>query len=314
MKSLISCFVILWVVTLSSCTKPEPVPEKEPAPKDEVELLREQYSLYQKKSTELKDEYGFRYFSCDGVGFSVMAAWGFADPIDLGSVQREPGKYVRRPAIYGECYPRNSKSEMSRDHILRIVWILHRSGACREIAEINDYLESHNYTLGKGYHSRTFVNPSLYTTFKLVEVAHCGGKWEGKRVPYVPTNSPGKEAYANELAALHILLRSEVEGVTPHYRAWLDSKINSEPRNPLWRVIYWKITKERLEGALEALRGDEWPQDRLPTSREHCETWVTQRAPGNDWEPCYHGNGTVELHPAGEWGWLARLILEEYGR
>jgi hypothetical protein len=85
----------------------------------------------------------------------------------------------------------------------------------------------------------------------------------------------------------------------------LKEQYNRVPENPLYSYAYHKYHTGDYYDPLELLVSNKyWPAARLPSSIDYCDSWLVQRDPGKDWQPCDEG----KTHTGGELIFIVSLI------
>ena len=279
-------FFFLFLVL--SCSKParnEPV-----ALPFADKALQEKRELYVSLLPTVRDVDGFvEWRECDSVHWTALvgAATG---PFNIRAVIDDEGKLHRRPQRHGECYPKNSKSENSRDAFLMV---LAYGLATRDLDLIDGifrYGKAHNWVMGKGPLSRTFFTLNMRSLYARA-VQHLGGKKHQERL--LPMAWPsGQTGYAAHLQIVSILVDAKIEGgITEQGLKRILEHAQREPKNSLYVAALSRFDSQYAPIATGLLLSEAWwPKDRLPTSADRCEPWLTQRDDGESWLPCEDGH------------------------
>ena len=253
-----------------------------------------------------QDVYGF-LGTCDSLLFTGLLGTVPGTNIDLLHARDSKGAWHRRPMVYG-CYPHQSKSTISRDMLLGVLYWAYYNKRCDVVDDLIDYSFKHFMVMGKGPLSRTLMSPSLLSTAAWISY-RLGGpsrKWL-RAIPYMGGEKlTGFEAH---LQVLHLLLRKQLktDDCYKYQRRWINYHLNRCPTNPLF-----------LHAAgFNALAMDEldnpklWPVDRLPTTRNRKEPWLFQRdTDTDDWKPAVKGT-PVETHSGADYLFLVSMILRD---
>lgn len=138
--------------------------------------------------------------------------------------------------------------------------------------------------MGEGDLSRINIMPNLFATFCWISY-----KLGGPSRPWARWLSAdagvtgGIDGYRAFLQVSHILLRSEITGrkLTKKERRVLQFHAARQPEN-----AFYQTAVGNYELAAKCLENEQYyPADRLPTSRDRYEQWLTLRDTGKDWQP-----------------------------
>jgi hypothetical protein len=279
---------LLALLSLEGCREKEGV-------SDEVrQAIQSKYQTYLSLATEKRKSHGWLYDDCDGLLFSSLSSWAGVDS-SIGAAEQKPGAWWRRPDK--NCYPEESKSEISRDMIVGLVWWLYKHKKADDIREIF-YVCRDDKLLGAGDESRTKCTPNILST---VSVAYKGltGKdlgWSHVAV----TKTLLKTGYQVHLTALQIGLRKLITGrLSKTNEAWLYRRLRYNPSNAILLTIWG----DGVKAGEVLLREDLFPPERLPSSMDRCEPWLWQREE-SEWEPC-----AGKSHRGGDFLFAAKLLL-----
>lgn len=250
--------------------------------------------------------------ACDSLLFSGL--YGAAvDSVDLTAAETTTAGTVvwhRNPEM--DCSPAagTSRSTISRDQIIGVLWWAWRHHRGDVVQSLQDDLLKTSFLLrGQGTPGELLVTPALANTIATM-VRRLGGHsesvWEA-----LPAVFQVQDGFADHLTAWHILLRGEMlGGITVLDKQVLRSLAAREQDNPLYQAAYAKYSDGDQHRALELLLSSpHWPNNRLPTTLEHCAEWPVQRdaSAGTDWLPC--SPLLVQQHTGAELVAIARLIL-----
>jgi hypothetical protein len=256
--------------------------------------IQDKYQTYLSLATEKRGSHGWLYDDCDGLLFSSLSSWAGVDS-SIGAAERSPGVWWRRPD--SNCYPEESKSEISRDMIVGLVWWLYKHKKADDIREIFYVCRDDKY-LGAGDESRTKCTPNILSTLSVAYRELTGKDLGYSRFPVTKTIK--RTGYQVHLTGLLIAFRKHVTGeLSKTNEAWLYSRLRYNPNNAILLTTWGDG-----EGAGEVLlREDLFPQGRLPSSEDRCEPWVWQREE-SEWKPC-----AGEKHRGGDFLFAAQLLL-----
>lgn len=274
--------ILILLTSCGVCDKRENSPKPSPA-----ELLEAKYNRYLELIKDVQDGSGFiETIRCDSLLLSALSGTGGA-PVELRSARNSEGQWFRRPLNYPECYANGeSKSTISRDMILGVMWYAWARQDLEIAQSLYDYATDHNLVMGQGVPSRTILSPMFYGTLALI-VDKLGGE-SSKTIRKIPAlfdnNLSGYEIHLQEL---HLALRAEIlGGASDKELASFKQYSEKDPKNPLLQAIYHKYSDGNQSKAISLLLSDYWPQGRLPTSRDRCDEWVVSQDRGKNWEPC----------------------------
>lgn len=269
-----------------------------------TEALRERYSEYSTLILTQRDEHGFIYASdCDSLLFSSLTG-SIIGPIDIGSAEQKPGKFVRlsNPDNIGKC-----NSDISRDMLTGLFLYLDRWEDQRTLLRIWDWGSSHNWKMGDG-DDRTIMSPGLIGELAsvLYHVSHGKVDYAERHIPQVYTPIPG---YQTHLLMIQLLTEGRIAGEVSTRQLSALQKISLEnSENPLAQALLHRFTDGDQSKATELLLS-QFPGGRLPDTRDYCDMWRTQRA---DWDtglrPCPDRG---QIHSGGDFLVAAAVILGE---
>jgi hypothetical protein len=273
-----------------------------------AQALRDAYSTIAEQNAQLRDPNGFIDVEhCDSLLFSSLNAVGADITIDIYSARNEQGQWFRRPLDYPECYASGfSKSSISRDMLLGLMWYLWSTRDLQGLQALYDYGEERNWIMGEGDSARINLRLGLQTTLEAAI-----RRLKGDRLPLIELADPflgSPTGYEAHLQVLHILLRGEIYGSLSQSTAGkLLEQHKRQPRNPLFAYASARYVTGDYALAERLLLGGIWPLDRLATSEDYCSPWPIERDDGADWLPCNQG----KLHSNGDWLFVARLLLRQ---
>lgn len=258
-----------------------------PSSYQSLEKKSEVYSNLVKYKT---DENGFILTeACDSLLFSgLLSAAKVNMQVDIRAAQDENGNWHRRPNH--DCGPEfdNSRSTISRDMMIGLMWHLWRHQDVNTATELLDDLKSNLYFMeGEGTAGELLWTPAMLST-----LAHLILKLDGPRYPLelaLPVSYSEEPGYVAHLIAFHIGLRGEIlGGITSSELDLLKLHKEREEQNPLFQAVYHKYLDGNQDKAINLLlNSQEWPANNLPTTVEHCDAWPIQRDYSEkDWGPC----------------------------
>jgi hypothetical protein len=236
------------------------------------------------------------------------ALLGIVEPVDILKARDKDGKWFRRPIGYKECYSNNeSKSTISRDMMIGLLYWLYYNNKGQEAEELLKYGRDHNWVMGEGDLTATFFTPALQATLALVIEKLTGNKY--LEVNY-PQSFSKNESYQAQLTVLHILLRAKILGkVTDKEFEILKYQHDRVPSNALFSYGYHKYSDGNQEETLAILLNTQlFPNNAIPNTNNYCTDWLWSRDPGADWQPCPEEN---ETWTGGEFLFVAKLLLDD---
>jgi hypothetical protein len=218
--------------------------------------------------SHVQDEHGFiNSDECDSLLFTGLIGAAGVD-IDIEAAQGKPGQWFRRPSQ--DCYPDHSKSTISRDMILGLLWYSWRNKRLDIVTDLFQYGRRNDWVMGKGSPSRTALSPLMINT--IIRIIQ---KLDGKAWPYIspeiwPKVEPG---YQRHIQTLHLLLRGEVMGkLSGQAVDRLKANYEDEPHNILFQAAH-NLWIEETEIDIS-----HYPTDRLPSYNDWHDIWPPQRS------------------------------------
>lgn len=278
---------------IQSCGKSE---IKSPEPVFDAELA-ERYYDYKNLIASQQDSHGFIYTEdCDALLFTALAGLALGT-VDIRAAREDNGRWHRRPAK--DCYPKHSKSTISRDMLLGVMWYAYYHRDLELAENLWSYGRARHWIMGDGVRSRTQFSPSLVASLgQLIHVL--GGEDHAERYLLPHFDAPGLIGFEAHLQVLNILLRLRLYGkIDEVAEQRIKEQIAREPQNPLFQYAAGNTSE-----AINLLKRI-FPAKRLPTSDDHCAPWLFQRDFGRHWEPCADG----KTHSGGDLLFLGHLIL-----
>lgn len=286
---------LLLALCLFSCSKsdlqvPTPVVD---------ERLQSTMGVYKAEIVQQQDSHGFIYADeCDSLLFTSLAAIAL-DAVDIRAAREDNGRWHRRPAK--DCYPEHSKSTISRDMLLGVMWYAYYHRDLELVESMWSYGSARSWIMGDGLRSRTLFTPALVSTLAQLIYKLGGASHEERKIP-VLTWSPVDDFEAH-LQVLHIMLRHRIYGtIEQTAEDRLKEQATRQPKNALFQYAIGNVSE-----AIEQLNDPNlFPWDRLPTSSDRCGRWLFERDYGKNWLPCSDNR----IHSGGELLFLATLITK----
>lgn len=262
---MLKLFIILLLV---SCGKHEP---KKPTQVNPDVVAKAE--LYKSLSKGWAHQGG-----CDSLGFtSLCKLSGGCGEAVITDAEGEPGRWYRNPGK--ECYPSNSKSDISKDMFIMLLPYLYASGDKQNIQEIYDYGQKNGWVMGRGYLSRTYLTPPIVLLLQQML-----GLWGVE----TPTKEVTKAGFEKHLDAIYLINKWMVnKSIDSLQLAQIKQYKEENPSNALMQAIYHKFSDGDQSDAIAILLDESlFPRDRLPTAKDRCEEYLWQRDYGDDWKPC----------------------------
>lgn len=269
---------------------------------NDLSSLTDKSSFYVEQIQERKqDSNGFIMTEkCDSLLFTGLLSAARPDlNINVSAAKRD-GKWNRRPTH--DCGPEfgNSRSTISRDMMIGYFWHLWRAKDLISAVTLMDELKSNAYFLkGDGTPGELFMLPSYMNT--LAEMIKAMGGPEYNIELLMPASFQSQpEGFEAHLTGWHIHLRGEILREIPtnnmEILTFLALK-NSE--NPFFQALKAKYDDGNMDKVIDLLlNNNEWPNDSLPTTENHCDEWPIQREyQEKDWGACepFHEHTGAEL-------------------
>lgn len=286
MSQLICLLFLSFLVQVQGCGKRN----KEDEAKQVVvpEDIQAKIKLYKELSVTTLDKYGFVHGKCDSVGFtSLCLASGGCSSTNVFAAEVN-GRWYRH-AEHDCLALKETKSDMSRDHILMLLTLFQKTGQVEPIKRMRGYLEGHNWQLGDHDGSVDGLNRVQALGFAPLIIDMSKGEFPSAK----PQGNNGdvvyeKKGFEAHLEVLTIRLEAAVYGaITGSQKDELRKQAERVPRNALFVCMDKRFSGGDVSKGWEILRDESlYPKDRLPTSKERCTDYLNQRDDGDDWKPC----------------------------
>lgn len=287
---LLSCLFFLLLLGACERSKPKDTEPSTPDPR-----LLAKYETYVALAGSVDEN------DCDWLLFASLNEAGGGKAADPERARGSNGQWYRTPAQ--DCYPDRSGSTISRDMFLGLFWwaLVHDR---RDVLEqVQDYGALHGWVMGEGELSRTVLTPNIQLVLADL-IREMGGKDynPGRFEP----DYPPVTGYEAHLSAIIVGLRAvSGSGSEMGYDA-ARKLVSRQPRNAFFQAVLGLYTGDQTAATELLLNEAWWPADRLPTSADRCEPWLTQRDEGESWLPCPDENLT---HSGGDFMIAAALAL-----
>lgn len=267
---------------------------------DKLQLLADKTVKYEELFLSQQDQFGFiEYNRCDSLIFTGISNKN----ANLTAAEIEPGRWIRRPAAYSECFASGmSRSEVSRDGLIGVMFWAVENKDTDTLLRLWRYGTDNNWIMAKGgWEHSVMAPPHIALLAQAIYYTSDGARDYAIRHTRTPMLSAG-EGFEGHLQVLQFLLQKKVYGSTIATDKSIMKQLGEQrPNNPLMLYMMGDI-----DGATNILL-EKFPQDRLPTSNDWCTTWINEQAyDGNGLKPCPEENST---HSGGDFLFTARMIL-----
>jgi hypothetical protein len=259
---------------------------------------------YAGQMSSVQDVHGFIDSDhCDATLFSgLLGASGYVT-VDLTAAMADSGQWFRRPSQ--DCLATgDSKSTISRDMFLGIMWWAWRNHRLDVIEGIIQYASDNNLVMGENDGSidginRVLMSPTMLLTLHLLRHKLGGADSVAAHTPIVWSYQ--ESGFERHLQVLHFLIRAEARGrnildLSGRANTLIQKYHEEEPLNVLWSAVH-----SRYNGVNKSIVTDivkiMYPKDHLPTNENWCDAWPVQRGPDSSgWKPC----DKTKTHSGGE--------------
>lgn len=231
---------------------------------------------------QVQDAQGFiETRACDSLLFSGLIGAGGAY-VNLTAARDPDGRWHRRPTAYPECYPSESKTTISRDMILGVMWYAFAASDRGMLESLWSYGSARSWIMGDGDRAVVTLTPQMVGLLAQLIYKMGGANHVTERA--LPAAYPASLTdFEAHLATLEIQLRKRAYGaIESSAKTALVAYAARQPQNPLFQCALGNV----VQAASQLKDAKYWPNDRLPESRDRCTFWVTQRDYGADWLPC----------------------------
>jgi hypothetical protein len=287
-------YIFILLVLALGCGKPDNKPNDVKPSSDEIAAKE---AFYRAEAHKVRDAHGaILTDECDSAHFTALEG-AVSDGVDLQAFIDASGKMHRRPVDDAECYPQFSGSESSKEMYGYAALYALKHKDLKFIQDRFDYGAAHQWVMGKGDVSRSLLTPTGRAELAQAIDALGGPKYPDRLMTLPrPKGLRGFEAFVQVVGVLFEGAR--FGGITDASRQVIDDHAGRNPRNAMFACMSARWGSGSLERA-QALLLDTaiFPADRLPTSADYCERWITQREDDDKgWKPCPDEGKT---HPAG---------------
>lgn len=248
--------------------------------------IEQKASLYCELSKQQYTENKFVVDECDSAGFTSLYSLGCSNNnVDLSVFSSESGEMFRNPNK--DCYPTRSKSGFSKDHVLMRLVAAVGQGDKVWPKSFLEYVTSNNGFFCDGIDAQTKISRCLISPFLASYLSKASG---GSSLLAESEDSLGERyGFESHLHVLAIWLRGRVDGsIDDIDLGYLETYARREPLNALYQAAAYRYGKATKEEVINAFGSSHWPNDRLPSSTEHCSGYLFQRdmSSAGDWDPC----------------------------
>lgn len=279
------------------------------------EALSNKKAFYCAEGKRVLAERGFMDSRCDSLLFTAL--WSTAcGPVDLTSWEDidTPGKWHRNPNR--DCFlngqPNGSASSISRDMFLGLFHHIWSTKDKTMIQDIVNYGEEHNWIMGEAKDNETLLSRCLMTP-QLISLAKDikSGLFGLAATRQSSDDAVGTNVgFRAHLDILRILLSGRVRGgVSDSELSTLKDQAKRQPHNALYVAAYEKYSGGNHAAEL-LLSQEHFPNDRLPTTANHCINYLHSRDEGDeDWKPC--AEAPLKEHDGTDFVFAAWVVLGE---
>jgi hypothetical protein len=321
MEKIMIRFLALCLVSmiLNSCWIFQEIKGSKPKKKDDPRIseVREKFDFYLAEIVARQDSHGFIMTDeCDALLFSGLVKAAGAR-VNLRAAM-DGGRFYRRPLSYTPCYPGFSRSSMSRDMLLGVLWGIWHDQDGALLKELLNRLIEDKWILGEGDPATLVVTPALQATIGDLD-AQLNKNKHPLLQNYPQAWNTSVTDFRMHLQMLHMELRAQIHGgVTDFEKDIFQFMAQAEPNNALAQALHAKHNTGDFGEALDLLLNETWwPSNRLPTSFDRKEPWLTQRqhkkdgAINPDWLP--NTQEDMVRHSGGDYLFAAMIILKHFG-
>lgn len=274
-------YVMLIVLCNISCGETKPKADIDPFP-----AIEQKAKLYCELSKQDYERNKYVVDECDGAGFTSLYALACPDNgVDLSVFEAESGEMFRNPTH--DCYPEKSKSGFSKDHVLmRLVAAIGQNDRTWP-AKFFKYVEDNNGFFCDAVDAETRLSRCFLSPF-LVE--YINKALSNKQLTAESDDAWfEKSGFEAHLHVLGIWAKGKIDGsISNTDSTYLKAYAKREPLNALYQSVAYRYGQATKEDVLNAFSSDHWPSDRLPSTADHCSSYLFQRdmSSTNDWSPC----------------------------
>jgi hypothetical protein len=296
--------LLFLIAVLSSCGPKKQV-TKTLSTEEKLEALEQKAVLYRQLITQEQGPSGFiESQACDSLLFSSLAATAGVN-VNVQAAEVSSGRWLRRPSSMPECFSNGlSRSTISRDQLLGVLWWAYRTRNIPVIERLWNYGKARDWFMGDDNASgtHTLMTPLVPLLSRLRN--NLNGKsldtgWSS--LPLAAETDQWKTGFEAHLQVLQLLLDKQFRGgYTLPALAVIENHAERQPNNPLFQYASGNVA-----GAVDLLLEESiWPADRLPESQDRFSPWVLERDDGPDWQP----GGEPKKHSGADLLFMVYLI------
>ena len=225
---------------------------------------------------------------CDSLLFTgLLSAAG--KKADIHAAQAADGSWHRRPGQdCGEAFG-NSRSTISRDMIVGLMWHVWKHRDLDTANELMLQVKERAYRLkGQGTIGELLLTPAMITTLAHI-IKKLGGPRYELELALPAAFSTAPRGFVRHLSTWLLVLHAEVAGgMSSRELGILETYKKEEPKNPLFLAAYHRYKDgNQVYAVVRLLDTKQWPANSLPTTDNHCSSWPIERDTASDnWKPC----------------------------
>ena len=291
-------------------------PQTHTTDENKIQQLSEKRELYRQHMADMTDHNGFvLYYECDSTLFSGLVGCDPKVAVNLEAAIDLTGAWTRRPVDArgcDTCYPQHSKSSISRDMFVGVLWYIWHNKRLDLAEDIYAYGEKNSWIMGKGAASRIVFSPGLRSI--LAEIIYrLGGKNRPivRSIPHFVTKNNG---FAAHLEVLTSGLRADLlGGADKQILDTLEYHALRQPHNALFNFFYHQYTSTNQDWSIGLLMDEKhFPNSRLPERKDRKEFWLFQRDEDDSgWLPDQKSEKHPHpVHAGADLVFLSHLILD----
>lgn len=305
--------ILILALALTACHSKRQEPDDTP-PMPSPELVAKQ-ALYARLSDAVRDGDGFiETQECDSIHWSALLS-AVTHPFNVRAAMDDDRRVYRRPlASYPECYASGgSASTVSNDALLMVLAYAVATKDLDLARDIFSFGHDHSWRMGDGDPFRTIMRPTLYSLYARAVLALGGPDFPERQLPtFVAGGDTLATGFDAHLAVVSLLTLLKIEGNLPEAGVdVLRRQVERQPNNALFQAALGRFEASHRWVAQQLLMNEAWwPNDRLPTSADRCEQWLTQRDEDEkDWVPCPDEGRT---HSGGDFLFAVAVLKGEF--
>lgn len=268
----------LLLILLAACgtfLKPKPSPRNT----SDLQRLTQRVDLYKEIHNSTADEWGFVDVKhCDSLLFSGLV--GIAVTVDLQAAEEKPGKWLRRPTSYPECWENGlSRSEISRDGLMGVMWWAFFNDRRDVLEDLWSYGEKRAWIMGNGRAGGvdSFFNPQYVGL--LAELIYFMGGEDYSFWRSLTGVSKSCEYYTCHLQVLYLDLLGRAQGGLKESQVEiLKATATKYPENLYFHYAAHRYTDQDSSEIIKGLL-ENYPK----TGPVLCEFWPMQQNGDDYW-------------------------------